>query len=43
MLVRMATWYKKIENARLCPTAQEYHNKTEDDALGRLTKSTKFC
>jgi len=27
----MATWYKNaIENARLCPTAQEYHNTTED-------------
>lgn len=27
----MATWYKNaIENARLCPTAQEFHNTTED-------------
>jgi acetyl-CoA C-acetyltransferase/acetyl-CoA acyltransferase len=27
----MATWYKNaVENARLCPTAQEYHNTTED-------------
>lgn len=27
----MATWYKNaIENARLCPTAQEYHNSVED-------------
>jgi acetyl-CoA acetyltransferase len=27
----MATWYRNaIENARLCPTAQEYHNTTED-------------
>lgn len=27
----MATWYKNaIENARLCPTAQEYHNTTKD-------------
>jgi acetyl-CoA C-acetyltransferase/acetyl-CoA acyltransferase len=27
----MATWYKNaIENARLCTTAQEYHNTTED-------------
>ncbi|MCX7953943.1 MAG: hypothetical protein N3A01_01995 [Bacteroidales bacterium] len=27
----MATWYKNaIENARLCPTAQEYHNTTPD-------------
>jgi len=26
-----ATWYKNaIENARLCPTAQEYENKTDD-------------
>ncbi len=26
-----AVWYKNaIENARLCPTAQEYHNNTED-------------
>ena len=27
----MATWYKNaIENARLCPTAQEYQNTTKD-------------
>ncbi len=27
----MATWFKNaIENARLCPTAQEYHNTAED-------------
>ena len=27
----MAVWYKNaIENARLCPTAQEYHNTTQD-------------
>jgi acetyl-CoA acetyltransferase len=27
----MATWFKNaIENARLCETAQEYHNKVED-------------
>jgi len=27
----MATWFKNaIENARLCPTAQEHHNKTKD-------------
>lgn len=27
----MATWYKNaIENARLCPTAQEHHNTTGD-------------
>lgn len=26
-----ARWYRNaIENARLCPTAQEYHNKTKD-------------
>ena len=27
----MARWYSNmVENARLCPTAQEYHNTTED-------------
>lgn len=27
----MATWYKNaVENARLCPTAQEHHNTTKD-------------
>ena len=27
----MATWFKNaIENARLCPTAQEFHNSTKD-------------
>ncbi len=27
----LAVWYKNaIENARLCPTAQEYHNTTKD-------------
>jgi acetyl-CoA C-acetyltransferase/acetyl-CoA acyltransferase len=27
----LARWYRNaIENARLCPTAQEYHNRTED-------------
>ena len=27
----MATWYKNaIENARLCPTAQEFHNSSSD-------------
>lgn len=27
----MATWFKNaIENARLCPTAQEYHNNVDD-------------
>ena len=35
----MATWYKNaIENARLCPTAQEYHNKTEDLMAVGLTE-----
>ncbi len=31
-----ARWFRNaIENARLCPTAQEYHNKVEDlEALG---------
>jgi acetyl-CoA C-acetyltransferase len=31
-----ARWYRSaIENARLCPTAQEYHNTTEDlESLG---------
>lgn len=35
----MARWFRNaIENARLCPTAQEYHNKVEDlEALG-MTK-----
>jgi len=34
----MARWFKNaIENARLCPTAQEYHNKVEDlEALGMM-------
>lgn len=27
----MATWFKNaVENARLCPTAQEYHNNVDD-------------
>jgi acetyl-CoA acetyltransferase len=32
----MARWYRNaIENARLCATAQEYHNKTDDlEAIG---------
>ncbi|OPX27178.1 MAG: 3-ketoacyl-CoA thiolase [Candidatus Cloacimonas sp. 4484_143] len=35
----MATWYKNaVENARLCPTAQEYHNKTEDLMAVGLTE-----
>lgn len=34
-----ATWYKNaIENARLCPTAQEYENKTEDLMAVGLTE-----
>ncbi len=34
----MARWFRNaIENARLCPTAQEYHNKVEAlDALGMM-------
>ena len=40
----MATWFKNaIENARLCPTAQEYHNKVEDLlALGLTEPNGKF-
>jgi acetyl-CoA C-acetyltransferase/acetyl-CoA acyltransferase len=40
----MATWYKNaIENARLCPTAQEYHNTTEDlMAVGLTEPNGKF-
>jgi acetyl-CoA C-acetyltransferase/acetyl-CoA acyltransferase len=35
----MATWYKNaIENARLCPTAQEFHNTTEDLISVGMTK-----
>ncbi len=35
----MATWYKNaIENARLCSTAQEYHNTTKDLLAVGLTK-----
>lgn len=35
----MATWYKNmIENARLCPTAQEYHNTIEDLMALGMTK-----
>lgn len=32
----MARWFRNaVENARLCPTAQEYHNKVKDlEALG---------
>jgi acetyl-CoA C-acetyltransferase len=40
----MATWYKNaVENARLCPTAQEYHNTTEDlMAVGLTEPNGKF-
>lgn len=35
----MARWYRNaIENARLCPTAQEYHNTTEDLEALALTE-----
>ncbi|PLW94815.1 MAG: 3-ketoacyl-CoA thiolase [Marinilabiliales bacterium] len=35
----MATWFKNaVENARLCPTAQEYHNTTEDLMAVGMTK-----
>jgi len=35
----MATWYKNaVENARLCPTAQEYHNTTKDLMAVGMTK-----
>jgi len=35
----MATWYKNaIENARLCPTAQEFHNTTADLMSVGMTK-----
>ena len=39
----MATWFKNaVENARLCPTAQEYHNKVEDlMALGMMKPNPK--
>ena len=34
-----ARWYRNaVENARLCPTAQEYHNKTEDLEALALTE-----
>ncbi len=34
----MARWFRNaVENARLCPTAQEFHNKSEDlEALGMM-------
>ncbi|HNQ69223.1 MAG TPA: hypothetical protein PKN32_12645 [Bacteroidales bacterium] len=35
----MATWYKNaVENARLCPTAQEYHNTNSDLMATGMTK-----
>lgn len=39
----MARWYRNaVENARLCPTAQEYHNKTEDlEALAMTEPNPK--
>ncbi|MBI5218126.1 MAG: 3-ketoacyl-CoA thiolase [Bacteroidia bacterium] len=39
----MARWYRNaIENARLCPTAQEFHNTTEDlDAVGMTPPNPK--
>lgn len=39
----MARWYRNaIENARLCPTAQEHHNKTEDlEALAMTEPNPK--
>lgn len=39
----MARWYKNaIENARLCPTAQEYHNTTKDlEAVGMTPPNPK--
>lgn len=39
----MAVWFKNaIENARLCPTAQEYHNKVEDlMSLGLMRANPK--
>ncbi len=34
-----AVWYRNaVENARLCPTAQEYHNKTQDLEAVALTE-----
>jgi acetyl-CoA C-acetyltransferase/acetyl-CoA acyltransferase len=39
----LARWYRNaIENARLCPTAQEFSNRTEDlDALGMTEPDPK--
>ncbi len=39
----MATWYKNaIENARLCPTAQEYHNSSPDLMGAGMLKPNPF-
>ena len=40
----LATWYKNaIENARLCPTAQEHHNKMPDPyKMGMTEPNGKF-
>lgn len=39
----MARWYRiAVENARLCPTAQEYHNTTKDlEAVGMMEPNPK--
>ena len=39
----MARWFRNaIENARLCPTAQEFHNTVKDlDALGMMEPNPK--
>ncbi len=39
----MAKWFvNAVENARLCPTAQEFHNSTKDlEALGMLEPNPK--
>ncbi|MCP4214396.1 MAG: 3-ketoacyl-CoA thiolase [bacterium] len=39
----MARWFvNAVENARLCPTAQEFHNKTEDlNALGMMAPNPR--
>ncbi|MEI6122838.1 MAG: 3-ketoacyl-CoA thiolase [Bacteroidota bacterium] len=39
----MAKWFvNAMENARLCPTAQEYHNTTKDlEALGMMAPNPK--
>ena len=40
----MARWFvNAVENARLCPTAQEHHNKAGDlNALGMMKPNGKF-